>query len=130
MQYYLQLRKDNQIFEKVTKFVFDKRDRALDDQGEPRYTDSYFTVDSKGKLKFNLDGIDKTIIAIIGRMLGGVPDVKHTSKEGGYCQEPDFVTFRIGSATEIVHNLATGDSYQKSSRYSAEKPDDKKGEAA
>lgn len=125
MEYYLQRHKDNQIFEKVTEFVFKRREKAIDDNGDPRYTESYFTVDSKGKLKFNLDGVDKTIIAIIGRMLGGMPDVKHTSKEGGYCQEPGFVTLRLGKSTQIVHNLVTGESYQKSTRYSAEKADGK-----
>ena len=106
-KYFLQLWSDLNKFENVDQHVFDNRKFALDDNGEPRYTENWFSVDNNN-VEIHCAEICTGLIAGINRMLGN----SVTAQGVGKYDEPDCVNFRKGRS-EYLYQCGTQTKWKK-----------------
>lgn len=90
MKFYLLLADGSNCFEEVDEFVFDNRQRAIDDSGNKRY-DDLAIVDCSGDLSIT-GRITKTQMSILMRILS--IDKFGGSIPGGILKEGNAVRFQ------------------------------------
>jgi hypothetical protein len=110
MRYLLKLKADDQYFELVDKWTFDNHKFALDDAGNPRYTNDHVQLNDDGTVSMNLVDAPARDLVILGRYLRATSPDATGGK--GFVQEPETIKFRKGKVL-IMRELATGEEWRK-----------------
>ncbi len=105
--FFLQLTTDENKFENVDQHVFDNRRFALATDGQPRYTENYFTFNGQN-VEIHCENISALMIAGISRMLG---NGLNAAGVGRY-DEPDCINFRKGRS-EYLYQIEAGTKWKK-----------------
>jgi len=108
VKFYLELNDGSGRFESVTKYVFDNRRYALDNEGNARYTDNFILVDGTS-VCVTYDGPANTL-GVICRMLG--QEVPKGAAVGGFYDEPEFIPFKKGQS-RFLYQLETDTRWKK-----------------
>lgn len=109
-QYFIELTSKAGRFELVNRFVWDNRTKALDDEGNSRYTDNRFCV-VNGFVSLHFDAISLTLLGKIARMSGA--DIDKSSVSNGFYDEPRHVPIRGQRGVILLHDLESGAVYKK-----------------
>jgi hypothetical protein len=108
--FYLELSDEHGRFEAVNQFVFDHRSYALNDDGNPRYTEHYIVVNDDGSVEINYVGRVEDV-GVICRMLGQQPPISACSSKG-FFDEPTHVRFYC-RRSHFLYDLQTGERWKR-----------------
>jgi hypothetical protein len=108
-QYFIRLLSDEIQFDEVPQSVFDKRQYALNEDGEPRYhPDDYVVVEGATIERLQLSDCGTRSVGLLCRAMG-IPEAKGPS--GTFVHEPTHIKFR-DKRSEWLLDIKSGDEYK------------------
>ena len=104
MGFYLQRRDNPGMWEEVDFYVWELRDKALDKQGNVRYSGNA-VCQIGGKIAIEGKDLSTKDLAVICRFLGVRESEASGSTVSGFLQKPEFVQFKGRAGKLIMHQI-------------------------
>lgn len=110
MRYFVQHAADETLFDEIPCEIFDQRQKVVDDNGQRRYSDNYFSLDG-ADIGLQFQQAPKTILRIVALAMGSNIQTA-PAKTGGYIREPEYLRIKKGRGFTL-HNLKTGEKFAR-----------------